>query len=730
MKKKIAIIGGGPAGLSAAFHLTSEEGWKEKLDITIYQMGWRLGGKGSTGRDEHKDHRLEEHGIHGFCRFYFNTFEMMKKAYGELCEESLARLPVKTMDQAFIGSSYTLGIEHTGDSWTVRPGRLPRKGGKPWEDGDSFTSPSSRGVVSGLLEETIRRGRDGDLDALGWNDLVPATNRMPDPTGAAVKVDQALRRAIRATTEVLDTKDATAALSLALIVQGIDAVRTDLVSLIAAAVDSAREGRDQGALRALTSVDLYLAVFRGLVDDFVLWPGFDLDTLDSIDYRAWLKRHGASPATLDSSSVYAVANMLFAYPEGDTDREPALSAASWLGWFLRVVLGRGDYFYLMAAGTGETVILPLYLLLVERGVRFEFFHRLTSLESGQDEQGRCVVDTLVFDRQAVAKLESGYDPVDVAPQLGFGVWPDQPLLDRLHNGKVGEDYEAWPGIDTVDEVPLRRGEHFDYVVWAIPPSMIPLVGDAELQARWSEVVRCLPTIATQAAQIWLTTPTLELGPECEYPERYATAAFPNPLNGMVSFDDVLGFEGGGPNGPKGLFYLCGPIAFDGEPSEETRPRDLEAVLDNVRETLRQIGHFLPKAIPRPPDPSEPMQIDFALLHTAGGGSPNGPDRLLQQYFRVNSRPTEAYVQAPAGSASGRLDPWDCGYANMVPAGDWIYTGINVGAFEGAVTGGKLAAFALTGKPKVADIEGYDYFHPRAQKRAKRAVRKKRIPLIP
>jgi hypothetical protein len=533
-----------------------------------------------------------------------------------------------------------------------------------------------------------------------------------------------------ATAEVPDTKEATAALSLALIVQGIDAVRTDLVSLIAAAVDSAREGRDQGALRALTNLDLYLAVITGLFADGVLWPGFDLDTLDSIDYREWLKCHGASPATLESSSVYAVANMLFAYPEGDTSREPALSTASWLGWFLRVLCGRGKYFYLMAAGTGETVILPLYLLLVQRGVKFEFFHRLTGLVSGRNEEGRTVVDKLLFDRQATVKEEIEYDPIESVSALGFDVWPNRPLLDRLQNGKTDHDYEAWPESGNVPEIPYERGEHFDYVVWAIPPSMIPLVGDKELRTQWSAVGRHLPTIATQAAQIWLTEPTLELGPKCRYPERYATAAFPNPLNGMVSFDDVLCFEGGGSNGPKGLFYLCGPFAFDGEPSEETRSRDLETVRDNARETLRQIGHFLPKAIPRPPDPSEPMQIDFDLLHTVGGGSPNGPDRLLDQYFRVNSRPTEAYALAPAGSASGRLNPWDGGYANMVPAGDWIYTGINVGAFEGAVTGGKLAAFALTGKPSVADIQGYDYFHPRARERALHAVRTKQIPLIP
>src|SRR5687768_17134977 len=50
-KPKIAIIGGGPAALSAAFHLTAEENWQDRYEVTVYQLGWRLGGKGATGRN-------------------------------------------------------------------------------------------------------------------------------------------------------------------------------------------------------------------------------------------------------------------------------------------------------------------------------------------------------------------------------------------------------------------------------------------------------------------------------------------------------------------------------------------------------------------------------------------------------------------------------------------------------------------------------------------------------
>ena len=65
-KTKIAILGGGPAGLSAAFHLTHPCNPRRKeYEITVYQLGWRLGGKGATGRDAEHHDRIEEHGIIG-----------------------------------------------------------------------------------------------------------------------------------------------------------------------------------------------------------------------------------------------------------------------------------------------------------------------------------------------------------------------------------------------------------------------------------------------------------------------------------------------------------------------------------------------------------------------------------------------------------------------------------------------------------------------------------------
>jgi uncharacterized protein with NAD-binding domain and iron-sulfur cluster len=79
---KVAIIGGGMAGLSAAWRL-SEPGWRDRFDsITVYQRGWRLGGKAASSRGRHG--RIEEHGLHIWLGYYENAFEMLRECYAEL----------------------------------------------------------------------------------------------------------------------------------------------------------------------------------------------------------------------------------------------------------------------------------------------------------------------------------------------------------------------------------------------------------------------------------------------------------------------------------------------------------------------------------------------------------------------------------------------------------------------------------------------------------------------
>src|SRR5262245_41006162 len=78
---KVAIIGGGCAGVTAAFELTRPE-LEGRFEVTVYQLGWRLGGKGASGRGPAD--RIEEHGLHLWMGFYENAFRLMRECYAEL----------------------------------------------------------------------------------------------------------------------------------------------------------------------------------------------------------------------------------------------------------------------------------------------------------------------------------------------------------------------------------------------------------------------------------------------------------------------------------------------------------------------------------------------------------------------------------------------------------------------------------------------------------------------
>ena len=58
-KQKVVVLGGGAAAMSSVFWLTSRPGWQDDYEITVYQLGWRLGGKGASGRNAKLFNRIE-----------------------------------------------------------------------------------------------------------------------------------------------------------------------------------------------------------------------------------------------------------------------------------------------------------------------------------------------------------------------------------------------------------------------------------------------------------------------------------------------------------------------------------------------------------------------------------------------------------------------------------------------------------------------------------------------
>ncbi len=95
-KTKIAVLGGGMGAMSAALALSEIDPTGERYEVTVYQQGWRLGGKTASGRNAAMGQRIEEHGLHIWAGFYINAFTMMRVVMKRLARPTGTKLATLT----------------------------------------------------------------------------------------------------------------------------------------------------------------------------------------------------------------------------------------------------------------------------------------------------------------------------------------------------------------------------------------------------------------------------------------------------------------------------------------------------------------------------------------------------------------------------------------------------------------------------------------------------------
>lgn len=684
--RKIAILGGGIAALTTAWELSSQAGWQERLEITVYQLGWRLGGKCATGRGPNG--RIQEHGIHGFLGSYYNALPLMVDVYRELGRAP--GTPLATFEEAFKRENFVL-------MWQCHDGRW-----HPW----TFSAPGN----------ALR----------------------PDDAQALPTVEHWLQRLVQATQWLFEQHVAQLMPGHGLIA---DAGRAILKELLAGLDDLLGDAdrtlsalsrlgawlRDHAGVsvhlglemkRLHITIDFMLALARGTIADDIARRGFDV--IDDEDFAHWLTRHGAGPDTVSSPLALNTPNLSYQYPMGDTTRPATMAAGAYLHWTLRSFAYLGSFAWLFEAGTGETVIAPLYEVLRRRGVRFEFFQKVTELQPSADGQDIAAVQ---IDVQATLKHPAaGYQPlIDVK---GLPAWPAEPLFEQLEQGvamqTAGVDLESyWTAWQPVHRRTMVAGQDFDQLVFAISIGAVPhLCGPLLAQKpAWQRMVQGVPAVQTQSMQLWFDRSTPELGwtiPMLGPTDIVIGATFANPIDGQVDFTHLIRWEEWpASNTPRALWYFSG--AMDGyEPpppfSDHGYPqRQAERVKWQCIQYLQAtIGALLPQATTDANHPpGDPIGLDFSLLAQHDQAQAlQGTARFGQQFWRANIDPTERYVTSPPGSTKCRLPAWGSGYANLVLAGDWIYTGLNVGSVEGTVMSGKLASHAICGAPALESIVGY------------------------
>lgn len=94
--ERIAIVGGGMSALTAA-HFLTDPSLKGRFKVSVYTLGWRLGGKGASGRNAALHDRIEEHGLHIWFGTYHNAIGLMRRCYAELGRPPNA--PLATFDE-------------------------------------------------------------------------------------------------------------------------------------------------------------------------------------------------------------------------------------------------------------------------------------------------------------------------------------------------------------------------------------------------------------------------------------------------------------------------------------------------------------------------------------------------------------------------------------------------------------------------------------------------------
>jgi len=639
-KQRIAILGGGMASLTAAFEITNAVGWQDQYDVTVYQLGWRLGGKGASGRNRDHYGRIEEHGLHILLGFYENAFRVLKQAYKEL--ERRPEEPLATWQDAFKGHDYIVLMEQIGAQYVPWAMNFPPNSGVPGEGG-VLPTPWE------MIEMTI-----------GWlKELFQQSNQLPDRHDnlEAARAHAVIRNAIGVFEELhqlhewLHDKD------------------DDL--------DKNLDWR-----RTFCTIDLGIAAIKGTIESGVILPPHDWFKLDDLDFRAWLSKYGAREIAVNSAYISGMYDLGFSLP-GQVGAGTAINGILRLCWTYK-----GHVMWKMQAGMGDTIFAPLYLALKKRGVTFEFFQRVDRLEL---TPGTKRIGKIHIGQQAIVAGE--YDPLEPVEKLPC--WPSAPKYQLLTDGQKledsGQDLEDW-WTEWEDPLPprvLEDGVHFDKVILGCSVGIFPYIAQELIDASpaLKTMVDKVGTTQTQAAQLWFSTDLAGLGWTLPSP---VLDGYAEPMDTWADMSHLIDRESWPAGSVKNIAYLCSPLPDDEPPP----PRSDHGYAD--RQNARVKSHSL-EWLATYAKGLWPF-FDYSLM--AAPGSPLvGPERFDTQYWLATMNPSDRYVLALPGSVDHRLGTQGAGFDNLYLAGDYLKTGMNVGCVEAATMGGMHASRAICGRPE-------------------------------
>ena len=706
---KVAIVGGGCASLTTAWELSKPE-HAGKFEITVYQMGFRCGGKGASGRAV--GDRIEEHGLHIWLGFYENAFALMRAVYEEIKRDpEVCR--ISHWWQAFTPDPNVSVADMCPDGhWGKWLACFPAGDGMPGDglhERRPFTISGYLKRAAALVVELLRsvQRRVEVPVSSARSGAVPS---WLEAQASSEALERAAQRFLQLGKIVGLTALVEAASLLRVLIERLGSVAPatilNLLDWLHAGAKSLRARLvrdDEDARRVWYVVDIVLACVRGAVSHRLAFDPRGFDAINDYDWMQWLRMHGASEASLESGFMRAIYDLTFAFEGGDPAR-PALAAGVAMRGATRMFFTyRGSLFWKMTSGMGDIVFAPLYEVLVRRGVKFEFFHQLEHVGLGNDSQGPHVA-TLDFSVQANVRAGRPYRPlIDVR---GLPCWPASPDYEQLVDGqqfaKEGRTFEEFPHLAGVATKRLVAGADFDFAVLGLGLASVPAVCKELLEndRKWQAMMRTCKTTGTQAAQIWMKESMHELG----WPGAPTNlSGYTRPFATWADMRQLIAEESIEP-APRSIAYFC-CVLKDRPESPDFAELAYKEVRQNTADYLNlRVGTLWPSAVKN-------GEFRWELLCDARDGSAHqfaGEARLDSQYFTANLRGSARYSLSVPGSIEHRISPLDRSYDNFAVTGDWTASGLDSGCVESAVMSGLLAAHAISGKPALEEIIGYDH----------------------
>jgi uncharacterized protein with NAD-binding domain and iron-sulfur cluster len=723
-KPRAVILGGGVGAMTAAFEL-SRDGWRDHFEsITVYQLGWRLGGKGASGRG--REDRIEEHGLHIWLGFYENAFRMMRDCYQE--RRGFSDEPFPSVDEAFEKASTFIVQELTDEGWIPWPATFPEDDQLPGDPNDDTPLPSTWEYLRRSIQLALRflvsvlPERDDPAVVSAVRLSSPASDDSVD-----VRPGQAPRRSRRprsfgeAWREATQETGRLLAVTLGQALELVDWIGEELLEevsdhyglidgLLARAVGLAKDQlrelafESEAGRRSWYLADILLACARGILRHDLLDHPEGFDAIDNFDFADWLQLNGADEESARCSLIKTVVyDIAFAYREGDCEQPSFSAAAALRGMFRWFFTYKGAIAWRMRAGMGDVVFAPLFQVLEKRGVEFRFFHRVDSLHIAPD--GRSISSITISKQAELVDAVNGYQPLKSVGDLQC--WPSAPLWDQLVDGerlrRERVNFESFwcqePPTETF-ELDVRSA----WVVLGIPVGALRYICSELVTANleWRNMVTHLATVQTQSLQLWLKPSMNELA---KLDERLPIfGGYVEPFDTCADMSHLIDQESVHPR-PGTIAYFCNAMPTKGMPDPTKHGTPAKA----RREVRRAAHRFLeedmvalwPGAVSRYP-------ADFRWDLLVAPDALKGPVRLLSQFWKANVDPSERYVQSLPGTLRYRLYPGASGYDNLVLAGDWTQCGLNSGCVEAAVISGMLAANAIQQQPALDEIVGYDH----------------------